>query len=40
MQSDCCNSVNSIWSLHGYVATLEDAVAAAINTGYVFWLDF
>ena len=33
VQSDCCNSVNSIWSLHGYVASLEDAVAAAMNAG-------
>ena len=33
MQSDCCNSVNSIWSLHGYTKTLEEAVALALNTG-------
>ena len=33
VQSDCCNSVNSIWSLHGYTKTLEAAVALALNTG-------
>ena len=33
VQSDCCNSVSSIFSQHHYVDSEEDAVAVAVNAG-------
>lgn len=33
VQSDCCDSISSIWNQHHYVDSLEDAVAAAFNAG-------
>eukprot|EP01052_Picozoa_sp_SAG31_P013662 SAG31_NODE_827_length_11749_cov_14.363090_6_plen_449_part_00 len=33
IQSDCCDSITSIWNLHHYTDSLEDAVAAATGAG-------
>lgn len=33
VQSDCCDSISSIWNQHHYAPTLADAVAMATNAG-------
>eukprot|EP00047_Mylnosiga_fluctuans_P014509 m.39025 g.39025 ORF g.39025 m.39025 type:complete len:896 (+) comp5543_c0_seq2:78-2765(+) len=33
VQSDCCDSITSIWNMHHYVPSLEDAVVVATKAG-------
>lgn len=33
VQSDCCDSIESIWNMHHYAANLQDAVTLAVNAG-------